>query len=377
MQGLTATLAGPLLSATVSGGLIELNQAAGPGSPQPLDWGSIAAANLTLSGDKARVAGTLSQLNIFDVISGGASFDISRTRVSTVSPNPILINAPLLAGTLTVSGTQQLTFGTSAFGLTIGGVTLNFASLADPNSVAKSWVALDAENLTATLFGPGIHANVTGGLFRFNQGLVNENALQPDEEKDAPPLDWSQSGLTGAGIPASFNQEMTVASGTVSGLNLFDIVTGGATFNVSATRVSITDPALVDAPLLTGAFSVSGGQHLQLGTAAFGVNISSGSLHFASINDPKTAGKRWFGLEATNLSAQLNAPGLHGAVTNGLIQVNKASGSGAIGISNENVDPTPSSDRTQIRPWWPSTTCRAIARPRPVPPPRTRARSTL
>ena len=40
----------------------------------------------------------------------------------------------------------------------------------------------------------------------------------------------------------------------------------------------------------------------------------------------------------------------------------------AIGIANEKVDPTPSSDSAQIRPPCASTTWRAIERPRPVPP---------
>ena len=52
----------------------------------------------------------------------------------------------------------------------------------------------------------------------------------------------------------------------------------------------------------------------------------------------------------------------------------------ATGRANENVEPDPSDDSTQMRPPCCSTTCRAMARPRPVPPPasaRMRARSTL
>ena len=41
--------------------------------------------------------------------------------------------------------------------------------------------------------------------------------------------------------------------------------------------------------------------------------------------------------------------------------------SGAIGIANEKIDPTPSPDSTQMRPPCCSTTCRAIASPRPEP----------
>ena len=54
--------------------------------------------------------------------------------------------------------------------------------------------------------------------------------------------------------------------------------------------------------------------------------------------------------------------------------------SGTRGRAKENVEPSPSVDSSQMRPPCCSTMCRAIARPRPVPPgvsPRTRARSTL
>ena len=47
------------------------------------------------------------------------------------------------------------------------------------------------------------------------------------------------------------------------------------------------------------------------------------------------------------------------------------------GIVNEKVAPRPSSDSTRISPPWPSTMCRAIASPSPVPPPDVRVRSAL
>ena len=50
---------------------------------------------------------------------------------------------------------------------------------------------------------------------------------------------------------------------------------------------------------------------------------------------------------------------------------------GATGNVTVNVEPRPSSESTRIRPPCCSTTCRAIANPSPVPPPRTRTRSTL
>ena len=49
----------------------------------------------------------------------------------------------------------------------------------------------------------------------------------------------------------------------------------------------------------------------------------------------------------------------------------------ATGSDTVKVEPRPSSDSTRIEPPCCCTTCRAIARPSPVPPPRTRTRSTL
>ena len=67
--------------------------------------------------------------------------------------------------------------------------------------------------------------------------------------------------------------------------------------------------------------------------------------------------------------------GVHG----GLVRQAEAPGDGrpAMGMVTVKVEPAPSTDSTPIRPPCPSTTWRAIARPRPVPPPRTRARSAL
>ena len=67
------------------------------------------------------------------------------------------------------------------------------------------------------------------------------------------------------------------------------------------------------------------------------------------------------------------------AVVVGIEPVGRSVGRSAIGMANENVEPAPSSDSTQIRPPCCSMTWREIASPRPVPPasPRTRARSTL
>ena len=55
----------------------------------------------------------------------------------------------------------------------------------------------------------------------------------------------------------------------------------------------------------------------------------------------------------------------------------RSAGASEIGIVNANVAPLPSSDSTRITPPWPSTMWRAIARPRPVPPPDVRVRSAL
>ncbi len=68
--------------------------------------------------------------------------------------------------------------------------------------------------------------------------------------------------------------------------------------------------------------------------------------------------------------------GTAGAESGGVLVLH-ADSSAAMGIAKENVAPAPSSLCTQTRPLWPSTTWRTMDSPRPVPPPRTRARSTL
>ncbi|TMD73457.1 MAG: hypothetical protein E6I81_04345, partial [Chloroflexi bacterium] len=330
---LTTTLTGPELSATVTNGLIQVNQASGP-SATPLTWSGsgVSTAGLTLSGSLARVAGDVTQLDAFGIVSGSASFDVSRTLVTMTGPNLAFTNAPLLAGNLTVDSakSQHLTLGTAAFGLTVTDVTLKFGALSQPGSIAKSWIGLDAENLSAQLAGPGLTAGVTGGKIQLNQGIVNEHRLITDEEADTPPLDWTQSELSAAGL--TLKGDLALVSGTLTNLDAFEVLTGSANFSVSRTLVNTTSPVLLNAPLLTGSLSIATGEQLRLGTGAFGVTLTAGTLHLASLKDPGASGQSWFGLDTENLGGQLVAPGVSATLTNGMIQLNQASGTGATAL---------------------------------------------
>ena len=71
-----------------------------------------------LTAQVASVAGDLTTLSAFGLLVGAASFSVSRKLITTSTPNPPLIDAPLLYGAITVDSSapknQQLTFGTRA-----------------------------------------------------------------------------------------------------------------------------------------------------------------------------------------------------------------------------------------------------------------------
>ena len=72
-ENLAGHLVGPGLHADVANGVVQINLASGLGAA-PLDWNqsALAAAGLTLNGYVVKVAGDLSNLDVFGVLKGGA-----------------------------------------------------------------------------------------------------------------------------------------------------------------------------------------------------------------------------------------------------------------------------------------------------------------
>ncbi len=267
VSGLSGSLAGPGLSAGVTGAGIQVNEASDP-TTGVVDWNALGGTGVTLSTAIVSVAGTLTGLKAFDLVSGDASFSVTRIYVSPT--DPALTNVPLLYGTLTI---QNITLGSSSLGIHLTGGMISFASLDDSVTSGKSWFGLEATGLQGTFAGPGLSGGVMNGRINLNEGSLD--AVHPtliDENPDAAPVDWNQQGLSVTGLDLSGS--LAEVSGDVVGLDIFGLVEGDVSFDVSRTVVSTSapNPVLAGAPLLVGSLTIGANQHLRLGTSGFGVD---------------------------------------------------------------------------------------------------------
>ncbi|TMC34699.1 MAG: hypothetical protein E6J28_13130 [Chloroflexi bacterium] len=323
--GLVGTFAGPGIQGSVAGGTVKINEgsldAVHPTlvdentDADPIDWtqSTLAVTGLDLSGSLAEVSGDVTGLDVFGLIHGDATFDVTRTLVTTAAPNPVLADAPLLVGTVTVSGGGQLRLGTAGLGVTITGGTLKVATLTDPGTSGYSWLAVDAELLSGSLAGPGLQADVANGSIKLNTGSTGAGVL-----------DWTGTGLEDAGLGLS--GVVAKVSADIDNLDLFGFVKGGASFSVSRTLVttSAPNPAFTDAPLVTGSFSIDAtkGQRLVVGSPSLGLILTAGTLHVAVLSDPGTSGQSWFGLDGDGIAGILIAPSLQATLSNGAVRFN-------------------------------------------------------
>ncbi|HKN53260.1 MAG TPA: hypothetical protein VJX66_12195, partial [Amycolatopsis sp.] len=271
-------LAGPGVSADVSAGEVKLNKASGTGATA-LNWTQIGLTDtgLNLSGPAASVAADISNLDVFKVVGGGASFSVTEEPISTSAPNQVLSNAPLLFGSITISPAkhQELTLGNDAFGIHVTAAIVNFAVLSDPAS-DHSWLGLSVSGLSAAVVAPQVNAGVTNGFILLNH----------PSGTGTPALNWTDTGLADAGL----TMKVTTArvGGDINQIDVFGVVRGSASFSVGWSLVTTTDPSLTDASLLTGSLSVdpTKNQQLQLGTSGFGITLTDGTINLASLTDP-------------------------------------------------------------------------------------------
>ena len=108
-SGLSGSLSlGSSVSASVANGAVAINQAGGTDpnghAAAPLDWASafatpvtpIAGLTIQLTAGQVVVSGTLSGLNIFNVLTGSANFAVSETTVDVSLGTSTLSGATLI-----------------------------------------------------------------------------------------------------------------------------------------------------------------------------------------------------------------------------------------------------------------------------------------
>ncbi len=330
-NGLSASLSLGGISATATGVTLQLNQAGGQdagGNPAvALNWQTQVSgptlpinpgANLsppvslpiTDTAPAFSIGATTASFNIFNLFTGSASFVLSRSTMNisfTASGNPSLVGASLLQLSL---GNLNLSLGVSSFGLTITGGTIGIAVLEAPTPASGSdsryWTAVDASGLTATLsLGSSFSATVSKLAVQINK--AGGSYVNGSVTVAASPLDWNDDlqtpGTTtygakvnpGAGLPGPVDLTITYTgpvlsvSGSLSGINLFNLIVGSADFAISLTTTNIafagTGKAdLVGATLITLALS---NLNVMVGTAGVGLAITSGDLGIAAIEAPQ------------------------------------------------------------------------------------------
>ncbi len=394
-SGLTANLALGGVTATVTSFNLMVNQAGGsftagtmgamPVPAVPLDW----AADISLDGgttyggpnntvdaganippvnsvslpiaytDTAgvfQIGGNVQNVNIFNLISGSAAFALSRTTTNvsfTGSGNPSLAGASLVEIAFSC---LNLSIGTSGFGLSITGGDIGIAVVSAPTPASGSdsryWLAVDATGLTANLsMGPGFMAAVSKLNVQINQ--AGGSYVNGATTTAATPLDWTmdldpkENGTYGTlidpgtllpptgsvSLPIKFTGATLGVSGSLTGINLFGLITGGADFaiTVSTTNVAFSGlgkPDLTGATLITLALS---NLQVAVGATGFGVAITGGDLGIAAIEAPTPAAgtdnREWIAVDGANLSASLTVGTSISATVNSLsVQINRASG---------------------------------------------------
>ena len=253
-------------------------------------------------------------------ISSGLSSVISVLQVlddNTVSAGGVdgaasFLTAQDFAGRLA----QQLGIDPDALGFGLSGSTLSWS------------FALDGTILSADGLG---FSDVSGSLDNLHVTIG---------------IDFSKLIDLGGGVSFSIaNALSVVVTGDVSNVNLFDILTGGATFEVGhQTLTAQIDGSGVDTTLTTFGLDLTGPtRFLRIGTDDAHVMISDGTLAVGLLSPSDGADtRRWATVRALGLGGDVNFGGIVTASAHGVnVAFNDASGSGATPLNWGTAFPAP------------------------------------
>ena len=374
---------GGQVTATVAGLAVAINTTGGVGTnglgASPLDWtkdisldgGTTFGATVDpganlLSPPSPSIAivataggfslsGSLTGLNVFNILTGSANFAVSESKVA------VAVGTTKLAGaTLLTVGLSNLSASASsgAFGLSVSGGDLGIALLEAPTPAGgatdnRYWIAVTATNLSASLnLGSNITATVSSITAQINQ--AGGSYASGSTSIPATPLNWTTSldlngdgAFGGAGdlvdpgdllstptapvtMPIQFTAPLLAFGGSLTSLNIYNLITGSANFAISQTTVN----AKIGGTTLTGATLLTVGlSDLQAGTgtAGFGLTVSGGDIGIAVLEAPMPATgtdtRYWLAVDGSNLAATLSLGGfLTAAVSNVTIEINQAGG---------------------------------------------------
>ena len=241
------------------------------------------------------MSGSLSALSIAGIISGSTSFAVTASSPTLTLPGD---SGPETASLLQLTLTNlQLSVGTATVGVQISGGEIQVADVTSSTS-NKSFLAVLATGLTATLTVPELSATVSGVSVSINVG--------PSGTSDA--LDWASAVPTLTAY-ASLVAGVESVSGSLSALSIAGIISGSTSFAVTASSPTLTLPG--DSGPETASLLQLTLTNLQLsvGTATVGVQISGGEIQVADVTS-STSNKSFLAVLATGLTATLTVPEL-------------------------------------------------------------------
>ena len=362
-----ATAAGGPLTVDLNGDGVweEPEDLVDPGAalPNPI------AIPITFRGDQLAVAGSITGLDLFGILTGGADFSVTSQLVDVdfdgdgdATTGDQLDDASLVTFALS---NLNLRLGTPTVGLQIGpGGTIGIASISAPAPLTgtdtRSWTAVVGADLVVSLSLPGVTGSVENGSLKINRaagelnGVLQTGAdaldwatedgdpLTVDLDADDPwtaPADLVDPGNalpTPVAMPVTLRGAQTAVAGELTNLNLFDFITGGANFALTSQAVDLdldgdgnaaTGEQLNDATLLTIALS---DLTLFVGIDGAGLTVTGGSIGIAVLSAPAplvgTDTRSWTAVSADDFGVALDLPGIEATVTSATLRIGRASG---------------------------------------------------
>ena len=286
--------------------------------------------DITQNGNDLLLSGTLSNLNLFDFITGGASFAVTRKLVDVdLDGDPVGTTDDQLegAGLLTIAlSNVALAVGVSGAGLTVSSGNIGIAVLNAPSD-ARSWTAVSVKDVTVELDLPGIDATVESFTLEVAEGPTDldwNTAIDTDPADGFEGADAVNPGAvleTPVDLTITQNGNELLLSGSLTELNILDFITGSADFAVTREAVDAKISAsetLENAGLLTIALSEL---DLTVGVSGVGLTISDGNIGIAILNAPGTDTRTWTAMSAFGLTVTLELPGIEATVSNATVKV--------------------------------------------------------
>ncbi|MHB1241813.1 MAG: choice-of-anchor D domain-containing protein, partial [Gaiellaceae bacterium] len=275
--------------------------------------------------DELRIEGELTDLNILDLLTGAAGFEIVHDTVDADvdGGGKDLDEATLLTIGIDLDEapgpeTRYLWAGVDGVGLRLLDGQIRIAALAPASDLDdRRWLAVDADGISGDVNVSGITVTATGMNVSFNTASgTGATALDWNTAVD---LDETASSFDAdvvliLGQPLTLTGELLEIGGTLS-LNLFGFVFGTVSFDFSRLIVDVELPdleILTDATLMTFdldvidlTIGIPGGIGFTIGTGSLGLSIVLPKLPTVGIDT-----RRWFSIEG--LLGDLNFPGLPG-----------------------------------------------------------------